>query len=201
MQIIWKGSKLWQLSTCSVIAFHKYAYSGMFYRLKIVWQVEHTLEKWWHKFCLNPSRNERVIRQASECTKSRGDYNFIKFSDISQTMHQNGRLLEIIEVILKYQLQILWFLDRLDGWTFLKLIGHLHFCSDFSWWPTIIITPEKEFEAEVHAHPQKSVRWKWNKQTRKKKTRKNVIDGRRCFIGSIQKTGEDGLDKLRVNDS
>ena len=38
----------------------------------------------------------------------------------------------------------------------------------------------------------------------KKKTmrmRKNVIDGRKHFIGCLRKTGENDLDKLRVNDS
>ena len=31
--------------------------------------------------------------------------------------------------------------------------------------------------------------------------RKNVIDGRKLFIGRIRKAGENDLDKLRVNDS
>ena len=35
----------------------------------------------------------------------------------------------------------------------------------------------------------------------KRHTHKNIIDGRKRFIGCIQKTGENDLDKLRVNDS
>ena len=42
---------------------------SVFYRLKIVWQVGHALEKCWYKFGWNPLRNEWVIRQTNECTK------------------------------------------------------------------------------------------------------------------------------------
>ena len=41
-----------------------------------------------------------------------------------------------------------------------------------------------------------------NKQTKKKgRARKNVIDGRKSFIRCTQRTGENNLNKLRVNDS
>ena len=41
-----------------------------------------------------------------------------------------------------------------------------------------------------------------NKQTKKKRhARKNVIDGRKPFIRCTQRTGENDLNKLRVNDS
>ena len=40
-----------------------------------------------------------------------------------------------------------------------------------------------------------------NKEIRKKRrARKNVIDGRKHYIGRLQKTGEKDWDKLRVND-
>ena len=42
-----------------------------------------------------------------------------------------------------------------------------------------------------------------NKQRNKNKkrhARKNVIDGRKHYIGRLQKTGEKDRDKLRVND-
>ena len=39
------------------------------------------------------------------------------------------------------------------------------------------------------------------KQRKKRRTRKNVIDGRKPFIRRIQRTGENNLNKLRVNDS
>ena len=42
---------------------------SVFYRLKIVWQIGHTLKKCWYKFGWNPLRNEWVIGQTSECTK------------------------------------------------------------------------------------------------------------------------------------
>ena len=44
-------------------------HSSVFFRLKIVWQVEHTWGKCWTKFGWNSSRNEWVIGQTSECTK------------------------------------------------------------------------------------------------------------------------------------
>ena len=44
-------------------------HSSVYFRLKIVRQVEHTLEKCWHKFGWNPLRNEWVIQHTSECTK------------------------------------------------------------------------------------------------------------------------------------
>ena len=41
-----------------------------------------------------------------------------------------------------------------------------------------------------------------NKQTKNKRcARKNVIDGRKHFIGRLHKTGEDDWDNLRDNDS
>ena len=40
-----------------------------------------------------------------------------------------------------------------------------------------------------------------NETNKKKRVRKNVIDGRKPFIGRIRKTGENDLDNLRVNDS
>ena len=40
--------------------------------------------------------------------------NFKFFSDICQTIHQNGRLLKIIEVTLKYQLQMPKFLRSVN---------------------------------------------------------------------------------------
>ena len=40
-----------------------------------------------------------------------------------------------------------------------------------------------------------------NKQEKKQHVHKNVIDGRKPFIGHIRKTGENDLDKLQVNDS
>ena len=55
---------------------------------------------------------------------------------------------------------------------------------------------------QAPASLQKSVRWKWKKQTKKKRrVRKNVIDGRKDFIGCIRKTNENNWNKLRVNDS
>ena len=36
-------------------------HSSVFFRLKIVWQVEHAWEKYWHKFGWNPLRNKWVI--------------------------------------------------------------------------------------------------------------------------------------------
>ena len=44
-------------------------HSSVYFKLKVVWQVEHTLEKCWYKFGWNPWRNEWVSRQTSECTK------------------------------------------------------------------------------------------------------------------------------------
>ena len=39
------------------------------------------------------------------------------------------------------------------------------------------------------------------KERKKRCARKNVIDGRKRFIGRIRKTGENDLDKRRANDS
>ena len=39
------------------------------------------------------------------------------------------------------------------------------------------------------------------KQRKKRRARKNVIDGRKHFIGRLHKTSEDDRDKLRDNDS
>ena len=40
-----------------------------------------------------------------------------------------------------------------------------------------------------------------NKETRKNDARKNVLGGRKPFIRHTQRTGENDLHKLRVNDS
>ena len=65
---------------------------------------------------------------------------------------------------------------------------------------------QKEFEkilpgfTQAPASPQKVC----DENETKKKTmrmRKNVIDGRKHFIGCLRKTDENDLDKLRVNDS
>ena len=40
-----------------------------------------------------------------------------------------------------------------------------------------------------------------NETKKKGRARKNVIDGRKHFIGGLRKTDENDLDKLRVNDS
>ena len=40
-----------------------------------------------------------------------------------------------------------------------------------------------------------------NKQRKKRRTRKNVFGGRKPFIRCMQRTGENDLDKLRVNNS
>ena len=58
------------------------------------------------------------------------------------------------------------------------------------------VNAQKEKSSGVHASPRKKCAMKMkqrNKETRKKKrrTRKNVIDGRRHYIGRLRKTGED----------
>ena len=40
-----------------------------------------------------------------------------------------------------------------------------------------------------------------NETKKKRHARKNVIDGRKHFIGHLRKTDENNLDKLRVNNS
>ena len=57
----------------------------------------------------------------------------------------------------------------------------------------------------AHVSPRKSVRWKWNKETkkqRKKKRRacKNIIDGRRPFIRDARKTRAMDINQLQTND-
>ena len=59
-------------------------HSSVYFRLKVVWQVEHTLEKCWYKFGWNPWRNEWVSRQTSECTKRE----FEKTSGIHVQAHE-----------------------------------------------------------------------------------------------------------------
>ena len=64
---------------------------------------------------------------------------------------------------------------------------------------------QKEFEktSGVHAssrQPTKMCVMKM-KETHKRRARKNVIDGRRHFIGCIRKTGENNLDKLQSGHS
>ena len=44
-------------------------HSSVFFRMKTLWQVEHTWGKCWTKFGWNTSRDEWVIGQTSECTK------------------------------------------------------------------------------------------------------------------------------------
>ena len=56
----------------------------------------------------------------------------------------------------------------------------------------------KSFGELPQAH--ESVQWKWKKQE-KQRVCKNVIDGRKHFIGRLQKTGENDWGKLWVNDS
>ena len=60
----------------------------------------------------------------------------------------------------------------------------------------------------VHASSRKptkkcAMKMKQRNKERKKKQRacKNVIDGRKHFIGRLRKTDENDLDKLRVNNS
>ena len=58
------------------------------------------------------------------------------------------------------------------------------------------VNAQKEKSSGVHASPRKKCAMKMkqrNKETRKKKrrARKNVIDGRRHYIGRLRKTGED----------
>ena len=58
------------------------------------------------------------------------------------------------------------------------------------------VNAQKEKSSGVHASPRKKCAMKMkqrNKETRKEKrrARKNVIDGRRHYIGRLRKTGED----------
>ena len=58
------------------------------------------------------------------------------------------------------------------------------------------VNAQKEKSSGVHASPRKKCAMKMkqrNKETRKKKrrARKNVIDGRKHYIGRLRKTGED----------
>ena len=61
--------KLWLLPACSLMAFLRYIQVFSYFKMKILCQVEHTLEKCWHKFGWNPLRNKWVIWHTSECTK------------------------------------------------------------------------------------------------------------------------------------
>ena len=70
------------------------------------------------------------------------------------------------------------------------------------------VNAQKESTSGVHASsrmPTKKCAMKikeTNKETRKKRhTRKNVFGGRKPFIRHTQRTGENDLHKLRVNDS
>ena len=71
------------------------------------------------------------------------------------------------------------------------------------------VNAQKEFEKNfqgsrklLQAHETVCDENKRNQRNKKKRrTRKNVINGRKHFIGCLQKTGESDWDKLRTNDS
>ena len=55
------------------------------------------------------------------------------------------------------------------------------------------VNAQKEKSSGVHASPRKKCAMKMKQRNKKKKrrARKNVIDGRRHYIGRLRKTGED----------
>ena len=57
------------------------------------------------------------------------------------------------------------------------------------------VNAQKEKSSGVHASPRKKCAMKINKETKKqekkRRARKNVIDGRKHYIGRLRKTGED----------
>ena len=60
------------------------------------------------------------------------------------------------------------------------------------------VNAQKEKSSGVHASPRKKCAMKMKqrnketkKQEKKRRARKNVIDGRRHYIGRLRKTGED----------
>ena len=56
------------------------------------------------------------------------------------------------------------------------------------------VNAQKEKSSGVHASPRKKCAMKMkqrNKQEKKRRARKNVIDGRKHYIGRLRKTGED----------
>ena len=60
---------------------------------------------------------------------------------------------------------------------------------------------KKYFWGSHSRKPTKKCAMKVKETKKKRQARKNVIDGRKHFIGHLHKTGEDDWDKLRANDS
>ena len=66
------------------------------------------------------------------------------------------------------------------------------------------VNAQKEKTSGVHTSshkPTKKCAMKMKQRNKKRHACKNVIDGRKHLIGCLRKTGENGLDQLRDNNS